>query len=134
MLLAATDPANPYGAALPWPAPGESDAVDEARRPQRAVGALVVLYDGALVGWLGRSGESLLSFLPKDDGARAKSATGLADGRAELVESGGRRALLLATIDGAPAAKSALGGRALHAAAGFTLGREGWPGGRRGEV
>ena len=41
-LLAATDPANPYGAALPWPRRGDDD-----RRPlQRAAGAYVVLVDG----------------------------------------------------------------------------------------
>ena len=47
--LAATDPANPYGAALPWP---ERVAADEGtatgHRPGRKAGALVVLVDGAL--------------------------------------------------------------------------------------
>ncbi len=44
-LLAASDPANPYGAALPWPRRGETD-----RRPlQRAAGAYVVLVDGIAV-------------------------------------------------------------------------------------
>lgn len=43
-LLAATDPANPYGAAPPWPA---GDA-----RQQRAPGALVVLHQGRLLGYL----------------------------------------------------------------------------------
>src|SRR5208282_6054725 len=44
-VLAAIDPANPYGATLPWPArlrmkeEGESEPEDEVRRPQRAVGA-----------------------------------------------------------------------------------------------
>ncbi|HEX5827653.1 MAG TPA: DEAD/DEAH box helicase, partial [Candidatus Limnocylindrales bacterium] len=54
-LLAASDPANPYGAALPWPRRDEGD-----RRPfQRAAGAYVVLVDGAAVLYLDRGGSSL---------------------------------------------------------------------------
>ncbi|HEX3771229.1 MAG TPA: DEAD/DEAH box helicase, partial [Polyangiaceae bacterium] len=67
-VLAATDPANPYGATLPWPARPESEG--EGRRPQRAAGALVVLFDGALAGWVGRGGDSLLTFLPADEATR----------------------------------------------------------------
>src|SRR5205823_246763 len=48
LVLAATDPANPHGAVLPWP------RVDGEGRAQRAAGAQVVLHDGGLVGWLGR--------------------------------------------------------------------------------
>ncbi len=50
VVLAATDPANPYGASLPWPE-GEP-------RPQRAAGASVVLADGSLLGYLGRREEN----------------------------------------------------------------------------
>ncbi|HUQ42477.1 MAG TPA: crosslink repair DNA glycosylase YcaQ family protein, partial [Candidatus Limnocylindrales bacterium] len=63
--LAATDPANPYGAALGWPKHGadesEVDATEEraerraqagVRRPMRTAGALVVLIDGALAAWV----------------------------------------------------------------------------------
>ena len=53
--LAATDPANPYGAALPWPA-------GEGHRPGRKAGALVVLVDGVLVLYVERGGKTLLSF------------------------------------------------------------------------
>ena len=42
VVLAAADPANPYGAALPWPEP----ATEGAARPGRKAGALVVLVDG----------------------------------------------------------------------------------------
>src|SRR5690606_32663577 len=55
--LAATDPANPYGAALPWPA---LDGV--AHRPGRKAGGLVVLVDGALVLSLERGGRTVLAF------------------------------------------------------------------------
>src|SRR6185436_11174826 len=47
-VLAATDPANPYGAALAWPERPAEDGAASAR-PQRAAGASVVLVDGALV-------------------------------------------------------------------------------------
>ena len=125
MVLAATDPANPYGAALPWPARSvDGERESETRRPQRAAGALVILHDGALVGWLGRAADSLLTFLPSDRALAAPASAALANSLAELVEAGGRRALLLTTIDGEPAAKSALSPW-LHDA-GFRVGREGW--------
>ncbi len=54
-VLAACDPANPYGAALPWP---ERDG----HRPGRKAGALVVLVDGALVLYVERGGRTLLTF------------------------------------------------------------------------
>ena len=61
--LAATDPANPYGAALPWP---ERVAADEGtatgHRPGRKAGALVVLVDGALSVYVERGGRTLLTF------------------------------------------------------------------------
>jgi ATP-dependent Lhr-like helicase len=55
LVLAATDPANPYGAALPWPD-------REGHRPGRKAGALVVLVDGALAFYVERGGRTLLSF------------------------------------------------------------------------
>jgi len=59
--LAATDPANAYGAALPWPAvPGESGT---GHRPGRKAGALVVLVDGELTLYVERGGKSLLCFV-----------------------------------------------------------------------
>jgi ATP-dependent helicase Lhr and Lhr-like helicase len=61
LVLAATDPANPYGAALPWPersSPGDGPG----HRPGRKAGALVVLVDGELVVYVERGGRTLLSF------------------------------------------------------------------------
>jgi len=55
--LAATDPANPFGAALPWPPPS-----DLPHRPGRKAGALVVLVDGDLVVYVERGGRTLLTF------------------------------------------------------------------------
>lgn len=66
--LAATDPANPYGAALPWPA-----LEGVSHRPGRKAGGLVVLVDGALTIYLERGGKSALAFT--DDEARLGAAT-----------------------------------------------------------
>nr|WP_232506413.1 DEAD/DEAH box helicase [Microlunatus flavus] len=55
LVLAACDPANAYGAGLPWPE-------REGHRPGRKAGALVVLVDGALVFYVERGGKTLLSF------------------------------------------------------------------------
>lgn len=60
--LAATDPANPYGAALPWPA-----LEGVPHRPGRKAGGLVVLVDGALVLYLERGGRSALAFTDDED-------------------------------------------------------------------
>jgi ATP-dependent helicase Lhr and Lhr-like helicase len=61
--LAATDPANPYGAALPWPERySEADAVESGHRPGRKAGALVVLVDGDLTVYVERGGRTLLTF------------------------------------------------------------------------
>ncbi len=54
--LAATDPANPYGAALPWP------GGDGGHRPGRKAGALVVMVDGELTLYVERGGRTLLTW------------------------------------------------------------------------
>jgi ATP-dependent Lhr-like helicase len=98
-LLAAADPANPYGAALAWPRRSESD-----RRPlQRAAGAYVVLVDGAAALYLDRGGHSLQTLPAADDPAVAGAA--LAALR-DLVESGRFRELVLTRVDGEPVATS----------------------------
>ena len=66
--LAATDPANPYGAVLPWPALPEGTG----HRPARKAGGLVVLVDGQLVLYVERGGKSVLAF----DGTSATGTTG----------------------------------------------------------
>ncbi|MFE5407419.1 DNA glycosylase AlkZ-like family protein [Microbacterium sp. NPDC056569] len=69
--LAATDPANPYGAALAWPG-----LEGVAHRPGRKAGALVVLIDGALTLYLERGGKSALAFTG-DEAALAAAARDL---------------------------------------------------------
>jgi ATP-dependent Lhr-like helicase len=75
LVLAAADPAQPYGAALPWPErPGETPS---SHRPGRKAGALTVLLDGALVLYVERGGRTVLSWT--DDPERlAPSAVALA--------------------------------------------------------
>ncbi|KUG60441.1 DEAD/DEAH box helicase [Nesterenkonia jeotgali] len=57
VVLAATDPANPYGAALDWP-----ELENSTHRPGRKAGAVVVLYRGQLVLYMERGGRTLLLF------------------------------------------------------------------------
>ncbi len=61
LALAATDPANPYGAALAWP------ALDVGHRPGRKAGALVVMVDGELVLYVERGGKTMLAFTDDPD-------------------------------------------------------------------
>ena len=70
VVLAACDPANPYGAALPWPD-------REGHRPGRKAGALVVLVGGALIFYVERGGRTLLSFT-EDPTRLAPAAAALA--------------------------------------------------------
>nr|WP_245708662.1 DEAD/DEAH box helicase [Ruania alba] len=67
LLLAATDPANPYGAALSWPDPVGLAEASSAHRPGRKVGASVVLVNGAPVLYLERGARSVLSFTEEID-------------------------------------------------------------------
>ena len=93
LVLAATDPAQPYGAALRWP---ESEG-----RPARAAGALVVLVDGEAAVFLERGGRSLATFPSALETTDAWTAA-----LADLVGSGRRRSLEIARIDGASARES----------------------------
>jgi ATP-dependent Lhr-like helicase len=98
-LLAAADPANPYGAAVPWPRRGETD-----KRPfQRAAGAYTVLVDGVAALYLDRGGSSLQTLPAFDDPAVAAAA--LASLRSLLADAG-RRELVISRVDGEPAGRS----------------------------
>ncbi|MGD0019388.1 MAG: DEAD/DEAH box helicase [Candidatus Limnocylindrales bacterium] len=115
-LLAASDPANPYGAALAWPRRGESD-----RRPlARAAGAYVALVDGAATLYVERGGHSLQTLPAADDGETARLA---AAALAELVEGGRYRELVVTRVDGEPVGLSSW--RPLLEGAGFAAGYRG---------
>jgi len=72
-VLAATDPANPYGAALPWPKP------PSGRRPARAPGAHVLLRDGEPLVYVERGGRSILRLRDLADTELAEAMQALAD-------------------------------------------------------
>ncbi|MCB9412802.1 MAG: ATP-dependent helicase [Actinobacteria bacterium] len=74
VLLAATDPAQPYGAALPWPVRNPGDG---GHRPGRKAGAVVVLSRGELVLYLERGGRTMLTWTD-DAGVLESAATALA--------------------------------------------------------
>jgi ATP-dependent Lhr-like helicase len=93
LVLAAADPANPYGAALAWPdRPGDSPG---GHRPGRKAGAVVVLVDGALTLYVERGGRSLLSWT--DDPEPLSSA---ADALALAVREGALGRLTVERTDG----------------------------------
>ena len=104
VVLAATDPANPYGAALPWPTSGEEEE-GRGARPGRKAGALVVLVDGELAWFLERGGRSLLTFTD-DPAADRAAATALA----ELVGARRVASILVERVDGRPALQPRAGG------------------------
>jgi ATP-dependent Lhr-like helicase len=104
LVLAATDPANVYGAALPWPQAAPSDRGGRGHQPARKAGALVVLVDGACVLYVERGGRTLLSFA--DDPALLQPA---ADALALAVRDGVLGKLAVERADGAPIVASPLG-------------------------
>jgi ATP-dependent Lhr-like helicase len=139
VVLAASDPANPYGAALGWPAreadlsheprgtrpeditpggavPGQTSGSRSGHKPGRKAGALVVLVDGALTLYVERGGKTLLSWT--DDPALLQSA---ADALALAVREGALGKLTVEKADGDPVLGSdhplatALAGAGFHA-------------------
>jgi ATP-dependent Lhr-like helicase len=117
VILAATDPANPYGAALPWPE-------REGARAGRTAGAQVILHDGRLAAWIGRTERSLLTFLPADEPERGEIARAIATALTDLVDEGRKRAILISKVDGTDPGESELG--PYLSAAGFTAGSRGF--------
>ncbi|WKU04755.1 ATP-dependent helicase [Micromonospora sp. HUAS LYJ1] len=115
-VLAATDPANPYGAALPWPEravdSGDGTAPGSGHRAGRKAGAVVVLVGGELALYVERGGRTILSFT---DDADALAAAGKA--LADAVHSGALGAMSVERADGEAVHSSPL--RDALTAAGF---------------
>ena len=110
IVLAATDPAQPYGAALAWPeSPG---------RPARSAGALVVLHAGVPLVWYDRRSHHLVSFPAAGDD------TSWAEALASLVKDGRTRSVEVRKLDGQRVPSGHLVLDALHAA-GFVDGYRG---------
>jgi ATP-dependent Lhr-like helicase len=104
VVLAATDPANPYGSILPWPElpEGSSKPGVDVGRPTRSVGARTILVHGRAAAYLRRGERELLLFLP--DAEPRRSQVGREVVRMLLHLAGareeGRRGILIAEING----------------------------------
>jgi ATP-dependent helicase Lhr and Lhr-like helicase len=109
VMLAATDPANPYGALLRWPA-----APEEGSTLTRSVGARVVLIDGALTAFIRRGNPNIQVLLPEEEPVRSQLARALAEFlaayvlRVENPEGRGRNSMLIASVNGVPVAEHPL--------------------------
>jgi ATP-dependent Lhr-like helicase len=135
--MSATDPANPYGALVPWPEPAQSTSSRSATREKpepsgpvpgacppgqapgtgpgsrgatRTAGARVVLVDGRMACWIARSNRSIVIALPEDEPDRSRVGRALARRLVELAQQApeGERGWLIAEINGAPADGSPL--------------------------
>jgi ATP-dependent Lhr-like helicase len=98
VVLAAIDPAQPYGAALPWP------SRESERRPVRVAGAYVVLCGGEPVLYLERSGRGLQTLVAAEDERLASALEALV----EQVRDGRIKRLALERVDGESAMISSL--------------------------
>jgi ATP-dependent Lhr-like helicase len=102
--LAATDPANPYGALLRWPS-----APDAGSSLTRSVGARVILCDGSLVAYLRRGNPNVQVFLPDEEPQRSHVMRSLAEFLVTKArtneEEHGRTGMLIATVNGITAAE-----------------------------
>ncbi|MDQ2957416.1 MAG: DEAD/DEAH box helicase, partial [Actinomycetota bacterium] len=107
LVLAATDPANPYGAALQWPErihQAELETGKRGHQPARKAGALVVLVDGECVLYVERGGKTLLSFT-EETGRLSEAAAVLAIS----ARAGALGKLHVESADGDPIANTPLG-------------------------
>jgi ATP-dependent Lhr-like helicase len=122
VMLAATDPANPYGALLRWP---------EGLGLTRSVGARVVLVDGALVAYLRRGNPNVQVMLPEEEPTRSQVGRALAEffvGQVQKLEvdggERGRGGMLIAQVNGVNVAEHPMARYLLDA--GFVAGGMGF--------
>jgi len=102
LVLAATDPANPYGATLPWP---KREDDDSGRRPSRVPGAYVVTLDAEPVLYVERGGKGVLA-LKEPEGAWLRPAL---EALADEVRRGRVPKLGVERFDGEPVVGSEAG-------------------------
>jgi ATP-dependent Lhr-like helicase len=103
VVLAATDPANPYGATLKWSP--HSKPSDSSRGPTRSVGATVILVNGGLAAYVARGDRVVTTFLPDAEPERSKTARAIAAALIDRARSGADapRGMLIEEVDGSPA-------------------------------
>ena len=99
-VLAATDPANPYGATLPWPKA-------DGGRLQRSAGVHVVLVEGSLAAYVRAAEGEIVTFLPGDEPSRSRAAAAAARALARW-SAAGRSAIVWMSVDGEPVGRSVL--------------------------
>ena len=114
LLLASCDPANPFGAALPWPA-------TQGHRPARKAGSLVVLDDGYPVIYLERGAHTLITFAQASPDQLDRALSQLA----AAVDTGHLGAVTIRRVNAAPALQELQLGVALERA-GFVMVPQGY--------
>jgi ATP-dependent Lhr-like helicase len=122
VMLAATDPANPHGALLRWPA-----APEEGSSLTRSVGARVVLVDGALTAYLRRGNPNVQVMLPEEEPGRSQVALALAEffvAQVQRDEDRRHGGMLVAQVNGVAVGEHPLGRYLLDA--GFAVGAMGF--------
>ncbi len=93
-ILAATDPANPYGSAIRWP------DTKTGARPHRVAGARILCHRGSLLAYLGRTRDSVLTFLPDTEPERAEAINQLMNCFRKLSDDG--EVVYVTKVDGEP--------------------------------
>jgi ATP-dependent helicase Lhr and Lhr-like helicase len=102
-LLASTDPASPWGAALAWPP-------SNGPQPTRSTGSQVIIAgDGRLLAWVSRRGTSVVTFLRDAGPDRSTDAHQIVQTLEEPLQRAERRAILIEAVDGQPPHRSELG-------------------------
>ncbi|WP_049563759.1 ATP-dependent helicase [Streptomyces sp. SBT349] len=98
LVLAAADPANAFGAALPWPEP----PAGATHKPGRKAGALVVLVEGRLALYLERGGRTLLAWPGEEAETAEDSLRAAAEGLARVARDGALGSLTVERVNGSP--------------------------------
>ncbi|MYZ06184.1 DEAD/DEAH box helicase, partial [Streptomyces sp. SID2999] len=107
VVLAAADPANAYGAALPWPEP----PTGAGHKPGRKAGSLVVLVEGELTLYMERGGKTLLAWPTEPDSTAADDPRlrAAAEALAAAARAGSLGTVTVERINGTAALTSTLG-------------------------
>ncbi|MET7684142.1 ATP-dependent helicase [Streptomyces sp. NPDC005423] len=107
VVLAAADPANAYGAALPWPEP----PTDAGHKPGRKAGSLVVLVEGELTLYMERGGKTLLAWpsAPDTEATEDPRVQAAAEALAAAARAGSLGTVTVERVNGASALTSPIG-------------------------
>jgi ATP-dependent Lhr-like helicase len=107
VVLAAADPANAYGAALPWPEP----PTGAGHKPGRKAGSLVVLVEGELTLYMERGGKTLLAWpsAPDTTATEDPRLQAAAESLAAAARAGSLGTVTVERVNGASALTSPIG-------------------------